>query len=147
MKINYDEVSPITGNMSVLVEGDMKLCMETGYHTYSSWNKTENGHQLFEQGSSEVVVGCSVVDWKNGNSQVWFPITMMTEVDILEPKKTNHHLKWSVNSFRLKKDSDSPELLVMIKNDLTYVINPDEAVLFDKFEDAYNEFNKVKNGK
>ena len=45
MNIEYDEISPITGNLCVVVEADPKvgrvsyLCMESGYTTTDYYKK------------------------------------------------------------------------------------------------------------
>ena len=55
MKIDYDEISPITGNKCVIVEADentnieSRICMESGYSTADTLKQGSNTIEKYEQ--------------------------------------------------------------------------------------------------
>ncbi len=81
MKLSYDEISPFTKNMSVLVEdipelGDkMKMCMDTGYQTYATLFKA--GSQVIKDlALNPATMETAILD-DNGN--YWFKYMSIDE--------------------------------------------------------------------
>lgn len=88
IKMNYDEVSPITGNKSVLVEhlpegGFTKMCMDTGFHTYSVWTPGAAELEKFEAGVPNIVKETALLDGETG--LVWYKIIMISDKSWLYP--------------------------------------------------------------
>ena len=68
MKIEYDEISPITGNMCVVVEADPKenrtsyLCMESGYTTTDQLIKDSSYVDSHEENLTELMIAAKHED-------------------------------------------------------------------------------------
>ena len=90
-KAEYDEISPITGELSVLVEDDpatgltSKLCMHSGYTTNEAMISGSAQHEHFLATTPKLLHDLSKVD---DNGLVWFPITIYTEHGIFFPDGT-----------------------------------------------------------
>ena len=100
LKLDYDEVSPITENKCVIVEGDDKsgeehrMCMESGYVTSTSLvpeSKTCKRHEL---GCTELMKQIKLVDM-NLNS-VWYPTFMQMPGGMLYCEGTVKKWNWKV---------------------------------------------------
>lgn len=93
LRLSYDEISPITGNKSVLVEQDpftndqVKLCMESGYQTYLKNWKSDNIELIsdLEKQFPEDITKTKIVD-SNGN--VWYKSYLVSRNVILFPEET-----------------------------------------------------------
>jgi len=91
-KAEYDEISPITGELSVLVEDDpatgltSKLCMQSGYTTNEAMISGSAQHQHFLATTPKLLHDLSTID---ENGLVWFPITIYTEHGIFFPDGTD----------------------------------------------------------
>lgn len=105
-KDSYDEKSPITGEYSVLVEEltnpnnelDLyKICMQTGYHTYSKTWRTDNPTALavIEKQMPSYIVDSKI---KDNLGVVWYPMMSMSIYGLLHPIKVQNQLKWAVSS-------------------------------------------------
>lgn len=149
MKLNPDELSPITGNLCVFVEWDdnvkefTKLCMESGYHTYDSWKDGSESVQRFSNQSPNFINESAIVD---ESGQVWFKITMLTDSTILCSEEDG----WKVNSFRnlLPDESPGDKIQRISKNilgeEIIQILDENWATNFTKeeFEKATIEFFK-----
>ena len=68
MKLDYDEISPITGNKCVVVEADEKanlqsyLCMESGYTTTDQLIKGGPHIEQFESQITELMLDLKYED-------------------------------------------------------------------------------------
>lgn len=162
MRINYDEISPITGNLCVLVEYDeklgqsMRLCMESGYHTYDGWKKGSSEAELFESNSPEVVKETALYDEKSG--LIWYKITMATSDVVLFPDEVaNFDSFWKVNSFRDLYEDEEPgnKVQKITKNiagePIIQVLDELEESVFGELEfekamlEFYNRCAKIEN--
>ena len=80
INLDYDEISPITGNKCVIVEGDTtngdehRMCMESGYVTRTSLVPESKACNQHEIGCTELMKKLQMVD-TNLNS-VWYPTFM-----------------------------------------------------------------------
>ncbi len=155
MKLNYDEISPITGNKSVMVEYDedkgqnMKLCMESGYQTFDSWKDGSEIVDKFLSVSPELIRNTALVD---DNENVWVKIIMMTPDIVLAPDirqtEDQDDFIWKVSTFKLLEKGQLPEAdMVAVKvGDLYKALDEDTASIFEEldFENATIEFyNRV----
>jgi len=90
MKIDYDDISPITGNKCVIIESDEKtneesrLCMESGYTTKDSWKTGSDIIKHYEEHVTELMRELKFEDDKSGLT--WYPSTMVTPTVMLYPK-------------------------------------------------------------
>tara|TARA_R110000851_G_scaffold33816_1_gene90195 strand:+ start:2887 stop:3408 length:522 start_codon:yes stop_codon:yes gene_type:complete len=80
LKLDYDETSPITGNVCVIVEADEntgaehRMCMESGFVTRTSLVFNSEACIKHEEGCTELMKKLKLVD-KEVNS-VWYPTFM-----------------------------------------------------------------------
>ena len=92
IKAEYDEISPITNKLTVLVESDpitgmqSKLCMESGFTTNEYMVTGSMSHKKFIESSPKLLQDLAVVD---ENNFIWFPLTMQTEHAIFFPDGTS----------------------------------------------------------
>lgn len=102
MKLEYDEVSPITGNLCVIVESDEQtnitsyMCMETGFTTT---DKMQMGSELvtrYESQLTELMRASKFEDKERG--LMWYPAFLqMPGIGMLYPSgKTRDDIKWEV---------------------------------------------------
>lgn len=155
MRLNYDEISPITGNLCVLVEMDqtqgqnMRLCMESGYHTFDNWKEGSEAVNIFLSAAPELIKDTAVVD---EDQQVWVKIIMMTPDVVLNPdaqiSDDGVKLIWKVSSFKFIPEGELPEpkLVSVQVGERFKVLDDDSASVFEDsdFENATLEFyNRV----
>ena len=102
MKINYDEVSPITGNKCVIVEADEQtntesyLCTESGYTTTDKLVIDSVHVKQYEQMITQLMVDAKFEDVVAG--LVWYPCFMQLPGAMLYCKGDNpEELKWEVS--------------------------------------------------
>jgi len=156
MRLNYDEVSPITGNMCVMVEHDstknqnMKLCMESGYQTFDSWKDGSDIVNKFLSVSPQLIRNTAVVD---DNENVWVKVIMMTPDVVLNPDlkeiEDRYEQIWKVSSFTLLEEGVLPEpniVSVQVGNRFK-VLDETTSIEFGEleFEEATLEFYKRVN--
>ena len=80
LKLDYDEISPVTGNKCVIVEADEetgeehRMCMESGYITRTTFTTESTECMLYEQGCSALMIKIRMLD--NNLGTVWYPTFM-----------------------------------------------------------------------
>jgi hypothetical protein len=147
LKLDYDEISPITGRKTVLVEeeefsGDsVKLCMETGYQTYERLWKVENEEII---ANLENQFPYQVVDSKfiDSNDNVWYKSFLISPNVLLYPDGKT----WKV-SFLIDLDPGNGVPIQVPTSENTFAIKfLDEATSSvykeTEFEDALFEFQR-----
>jgi hypothetical protein len=88
MKKTYDEKSPITGNMSVLVDRDestgmiSKMCIESGFNTNSFLVEGSKTMDQLKTTIPKIAYNLRVVD---SNNNVWIPTMQSTEFSSIYP--------------------------------------------------------------
>ena len=132
MTWNYDKISPLTGNKSVVSNPDMDLCLETGYH-WMDW------HEEFEVKLPLFIKESAFVDPKGLN---WYKIISFSPNSILLPLENGN---WGVNSFRNISDDENFEVVRTIPNVGRQALDPKYEVEFVNFIDALNEFQRRNN--
>ena len=101
MNVEYDEISPITSNLCVVVEADPRsnrisyLCMESGYTTTELLEKDSDYLEKHEAQLTEFMVEKRFVDEEEG--LVWYPTFMQMPGCMLYPEGSREEgLKWKV---------------------------------------------------
>jgi len=108
MQAKFDEISPITGNLSVMVEPYKhedtekvtvnKICMESGFMHYSDW--IEGSEELEAQEVKLPKV--TVANRKVFNKEVWYPSYFPTHKAVLFNVATegDEGFRWAVASIK-----------------------------------------------
>lgn len=100
MKLDYDEISPITGNKCVLVEADPEqnvqsyLCMESGYTTTDLLSKDGEYIKKHEEQLTDLMLDAKHEDDQTG--LVWYPTFMQMPGGILYPEGSPTAIEWKV---------------------------------------------------
>lgn len=135
-KWNYDKTSPVTGNRSVVVAGESELCLESGYEKFTGQN-----FDIFMQVAPDIIKETKVIDEKGAT---WFKTMRFSPDSILVPVNNG----WEVNTFRDLHIDEINNFEVsrvqknIINGDYEQVLDPNLAMHFDIFLDAFSEFNK-----
>jgi len=168
MRLDYDEINPFTRRKTVLVEWDenaqqnMKLCMETGYHTFDSWvcdgGTISPELEAYRENLPDVISNFELIEFEGGNwsklawphgiCQVWYLIVMQSREHVLYPEYNDDRFDyiWKVCSWRLLSegeeiDDDCPKYEYEGK---TAILGPETVSIFQssEFEDATIEFHR-----
>lgn len=129
---NYDKISPLTGNKSVVSNPDMDLCLETGYH-WMQWNEG------FEEKLPPFIKESVFIDMEG---RKWYKVISFSPNSILLPLENGN---WGVNSFRNILDDETFEVVRTIPDVGRQALDPNCEVEFVNFIDALNEFQKRNN--
>jgi hypothetical protein len=165
MNLDYDEISPITGNKCVLVEADESsdtqsyLCMESGYTTTDKLIKGSSNLERHETHLTELML-----DAKHEDEQtdlVWYPTFMQMPGAMLYPEGTDaKDWNWKVAKVvpiigeeRLKypipgKENEYHTSKLDVDNAKTYDNNDFQTALNDLYsivKEVYDHENKLRN--
>ena len=148
MRLNYNEISPITGNLTVLTEIDdfssdtVKLCMESGYQTYlNSW-RIENSEIIskIEEQFPFDVVNTKFIDASTGN--IWYKTFLLSPSVLLFPDEK----LWRVAALLETDPGSGIEIQVPVSpnTNVTKYLDLESSSEFSEFhfEDALFEFQK-----
>jgi len=100
MNLDYDDISPITGNKCVVIEADpganvqSYLCMESGYTTTDMLTKDGTYIEKHEEQLTELMLDAKYEDEETG--LIWYPTFMQMPGGMLYPDGTVNNLKWKV---------------------------------------------------
>ena len=101
MNIEYDDISPITGNKCVVIEADEKtgiesrMCMESGYTTSDTFKIDSDNIEQYESGITEFMRDRKYID--NELNQIWYPVFMQIATGMLYCEgNANNELEWKV---------------------------------------------------
>lgn len=100
MNLDYDEISPITGNKCVVIEADpgsnveSYLCMESGYTTTNLLIKDGEYIKKHEEQLTELMLDVKHEDPETG--MVWYPTFMQMPGGMLYPDGSPGELEWRV---------------------------------------------------
>ena len=143
MKLTYDEISPITGNKTVLIEyddlhGTTKLCMESGYQHLERYVDGSQVCDDFELTCPQIIKQSKFVDGKN---KVWYKLIIVTPTLILLPTAT----QWKIVGLRkMNVDEDiTNSEVTLVSGDEVTVLDTMTELVFDKFQDAIDNFYKI----
>jgi len=150
MNIEYDEISPITGNLCVVVEADPKvgrvsyLCMESGYTTT---DLLQEGSEYLENHEAQLTELMTTVRYVDKETRlVWYPTFMQMPGGMLYPDGSQTELKWKVANVIPVPDEEKLQYPVPGKEGeyFTSKLDVDNANIYDKtdfklaLEDLYD---------
>lgn len=134
-KLDYDEISPITGNKSVLVEEVydnvyQKICVESGFYTQTDWEDGSDQVDNYEETITDHNIDHKVVD---ENGLVWYPYMLTTRKSTMYADNFNGEFSWFVCALSSEPSEDN-SIKISIDQNKSKVFNK------DKFEEALSEF-------
>jgi len=100
IKLDYDEISPITNNLCVIVEAlengmNSYMCMESGYVTNDMLRIDSNMIPQYEENISQLMRDVKYIDETRG--LIWYPTYMQVGHYVLYSTGTSKHdLGWEV---------------------------------------------------
>lgn len=156
MKLDYDAISPFTGNKSVLIEPDLisghaiATCMDTGYYTYNVWKDGSEFVERFEETCPQIVKDTKFID---SDGLVWYKTVGMCPSCALYPALGEDEILWKVSKLRDVLVGEEPEsnLTLIIPIDeqqaVTKILDENTTVTFKEleFKDAMDYFFKIGN--
>lgn len=150
MKSNYDEISPISNTLSVLVETDdatgitSKICMDSGYTTNSFLIDGSDTLTKLESNIAKVAYNLRFVD---SNRNVWIPCMQATDTASIYPipdESDENSFLWQVTPIKRLSEDESRKYPDPnnIGKYLENYIDFENSVNFskDKFIDAFKHF-------
>ena len=100
MKLDYDGISPITGNKCVLAEAHPEsnttsyLCMESGFTSHEHLIEDSDFQKAYEANCTELMVSCKIID---EDKLSWYPTFMQMPGGMLYSQGENKHSwEWKV---------------------------------------------------
>ena len=154
INLDYDEISPITENKCVILEGDTKsgeehrMCMESGYVTRTSLVPNSKECSAHELGCTELMKKLKLVDM-NLNS-VWYPTFMQMSGGMLYCEGNGASpgdYKWSIAKVVPIEGEERKKYPIPGKENEYYTsrLDTDNAQKFNafQFEEALDTFYKV----
>ena len=163
MKLEYDAISPITGNRCVLEEAEPNsnttsyLCMESGFTSHEHLHDESEFQEKYEQHLTELMVSCKVIDDDN---RAWYPTFMQLPGGMLYAEgKSAQSWKWKVAKVipilgeeRLKypipgKQNEYHTSRLDVDNAKTYDNNDFQTALDELYsivKEAYDNENKLR---
>lgn len=152
MKLTYDEISPITGNLSVLIEYDDDVCIkfdiESGYTTREGWIDGTPQVEAFEFACPEHLKDTRFVD---SGGQVWYKITLLAGDVMMYPDVYDGDSMWIVGKLRKLEDGELTDRFIQVREvdnkKIPYVFDTDLSTMFEgtDFQTAYDHFLKLYN--
>jgi hypothetical protein len=142
--MDYDEISPITGNRTVLIEADpqtginSRICMESGYTTSEKLKIDSQDMIDYESaGMTEFMRAVKYTDETLGT--VWYPAFIQMQGSMLYCERINQNtntLVWKVAQVIPIDDKEKTKYPILGKVDEYYSsrLDVDNALTFDKFE-------------
>tara|TARA_R110002012_G_scaffold201465_2_gene370381 strand:+ start:1439 stop:1963 length:525 start_codon:yes stop_codon:yes gene_type:complete len=142
--MNYDEISPITGNKSVLIEADpntgieSRICMESGYTTSDTLIIGSDAILKYEEaGLTEFMRAMKYID--NNLGTIWYPAFIQMERSMLycdRHDQSSNKLAWKVARVVNIADIDKTKYPVPGKINEYYTsrLDVENALLFDQYQ-------------
>lgn len=152
LKLDYDEVSPFTGNKSVLIEADettnseARICMETGYTTSDKFILGSPDIDAYEQMIPQLYKDTKFID--HTLNQVWYLSTMRTSRGCLYADGTSKDdFVWKLAKVRLLTQEERLEYPIEGKTNeyhthIIDIVNP-EIFNKDSFKSAIDKFYEL----
>jgi hypothetical protein len=148
MNLDYDSISPITGNLCVLEEADEAgnthyMCMESGYTTTSYLTIGSEVTEEFESKLTELMRTVRKADTERG--LMWYPAFLQTPVAMLYCSGTDAtDLIWEVAQVVPLTEEEQKEYPVPGYEDMYFSsrLDTENSTKFaqDKFGDALDLF-------
>jgi len=159
MKLEYDNISPVTGNKCVLAEANTSdgsesyLCMESGFTSHENLINESEFQQRYEKNLTELMINCKIVDSDN---RVWYPTFMQLPGGMLYAEgESSQSWYWKVaqiiplegderlNYPKVGKEDEYHTARLDVENAKTYDKNKFESAL----EELYAIVKKVYDDK
>ena len=96
-KVDTTEISPLTGNKSVIVEKDKndmesRICMDTGYTTIAKYKIDSKDTEEYEASTSQLIRDLRYED--ADLKQYWYLTTVMFSTGMIYPEGTKDEWQW-----------------------------------------------------
>ena len=149
MNLDYDSISPITGNKCVIVEADENtninsyMCMESGYTTTENFKVNSQIVKDYEKTITQLMKDIKFVDKKQ--KLVWYPSFLhIPGAGMLYCSGTKNNIKWEVAPVIPIIGEERLKYPIPNKKDEYYTskLDTENSRKFDKdeFSDALDEF-------
>ena len=143
LKLEYDDISPFTGNKCVLIEADentgmeSRICMESGMTTTDRFTVGSRACEQYEKFVPELYKDTKFID--QTLNQVWYLSTMRTHVACLYAQgTTKDDYDWRLAMVKMLDEEERKKY--PLENDPkqyhTHIVDVDNAERFER-----NEFN------
>ena len=151
MKLEYDSISPITGNKCVLIEADEKtnsesfLCMESGFSSFDKLIEGSNFQQNYEDRCTDLMIACKVID---ENNLAWYPTFMQLPGGMLYSDGTSHlDWHWKVARVISLNEEEQKQYPIIGKEGEYHTsrLDVDNAIAYDNnnFQEALDELYNI----
>jgi len=151
MKLEYDSISPITGNKCVLIEADERtnleslLCMESGFTSYKKLEEGSEFQKKYEEHLTDLMRSCKVIDDDN---LAWYPIFMQLPGGMLYSEGiSKNDWKWKVARVVLLNEEEQKEYPIIGKEGEYHTsrLDVDNAITYDNnnFQQALDELYNI----
>tara|TARA_B100001778_G_C18581910_1_gene627857 strand:- start:650 stop:1168 length:519 start_codon:yes stop_codon:yes gene_type:complete len=152
LKLEYDDISPFTGNKCVLIESDprtgmeSRICMESGYTTTDRFAVGSRALDSYEKQIPELYRDTKFIDQLL--NQVWYLATMRTQDACLYAMgKTKDDYKWKLAQVRALADDEKENYPIQDQEGKyhSHIVDVDNAEEFDKnnFKGAIDKFYSI----
>lgn len=137
LKASYDEVSPISGELTVLVEPldeskkvFQKMCVSSGFFTQTNWKvESDEVANYMENITQHNIDNCIIAE----DGLVWFPYAISTSKATLYAHEQEGSFKWFVMPVEQEVNEDN-QVIQKIGNTNSKVFEKDQ------FPNALNHF-------
>ena len=151
MKLEYDKISPITGNKCVLEEANVHdntvsyLCMESGFTSHESLLEESDFQSRYERSVTELMLSLKFIDDDN---RAWYPTFMQLPGGMLYVEgESTEKWNWRVAQVVPIEGEERLQYPVPGKENEYYTsrLDVDNAKTFDKnnFENALEELYSI----
>ena len=160
IKIEFDSISPITGESSVIEENIeisegqfavYKLDISSGYQTYDFWKEDNKLYQEMIGTIPEYLHNKKITD---DQGIVWFPSMFMKSSVVLHPIIVNNEIQYiltKLTPIKDKNDIGNKSVITvptMIKNKVEHVLyelneSPIAVFPMKDFDSAFNMYNEI----
>lgn len=152
MKLEFDGISPVTGNKCVLMEADPTtgvtsyMCMESGFCTTDKLVDGSDEVEKYENIISQLMRDVKVVD--SETNLVWYPAFLHTPIVLLYCSGTGaHDMIWEVANVVPIPEDRRKDFPIPGQPDQYYenMLDTTNAELYDKalFEQAFDRFYEI----
>jgi hypothetical protein len=149
MKLDYDGISPITGNKCVIIEADENaninsyMCMESGYTTTDNFKTDSKSVEQYEKTITELMREIKFIDEKT--NLVWYPSFLhIPGAGMLYCSGDKQNMKWEVAPVVEIIGDERLKYPIPNKKGEYYTskLDTENSIKYDKenFTDALDEF-------
>ena len=152
MKLEFDGISPITGNKCVLAESDTEtgitsyMCMESGFCTTDKLVSDTDEVEKYENIITQLMRDIKIID--PSTNLIWYPAFLQTPIVMLYCSGTGaHDMIWEVAKVVPIPDDRRNEFPLPGSTDQYYenMLDTGNAELYDKalFDQAFDRFYEI----